>query len=344
MKINYKNYHVFAWTKKQLEKRFSREIIDKYGKILAYLYQNGYDMSCDTLNEIEEQLSMYHWFEDTDDFDEMAAYDGVKPDGTIGKKIVVEELYDIIKETTFVRRDDADNPVVIKTYATSNLEGKGRMIERLVAIFDCDDLEIVAAVKNIENAADIIDRIDYLEEKYDEGLKVISWIKAGELSNIIYSTYIKMSKVKNDEINISKASNINDELYGGIGGYNPTTGEIKCIIGSAVWELKSTRNTSPKAKLKTIAAKILDGDFNERPGDDEGIKFLVRWYAGKENDDEYARRTIVTSLCYGILSLLSLKHNLTLAMDPKNSLKADKIYSEFRKILEYCGIDKEYLL
>lgn len=343
MKIDYKNYHVFTWTKKQLEKKYQKDILDKHEKILAYLYQNGYDVGCDSLEDLEEQLSLYNNFETTEDFQELTS-SGVNIDGEVGKKIVAEELYDIMKDTSFVRREDADNPIVIKMHATSNWSGIGRMIERLLTVFDSGDSEIEAAVNSIENANDIAEKIDSLEEKYDSGLKVISWIKARELSNIIYSAYIKMSKVKTDEINISKASNINDELYGGIGGYNPTIGEIKCIIGSAVWELKSAKSTATKAKLRTIAAKILEDNLTEQPDDDDGIKFLVRWYAGKESDDEYARRVIVTSLCFGILSLLSLKHNLSFLEDPRNSERADAIYSELRKILEYCGINMEYLL
>ena len=344
MKIDYKNYHVFAWTKKQLERKYPKDILDKHEKVLAYLYQNGYDVSCDSLEDIEEQFSLYNNFETVEDFQEMMSHSGVNIDGTVGKKIVAEEFYDIIRDTTFVRREDADNPVIIKTFATSNWSGIGRMIERLLAVFESSDAEIKAAVSSIENVKDIIERIDTLEEKYDSGLKVISWIKARELSNVIYSAYIKMSKVKTDEINISKASNINDEIYGGIGGYNPQTGEIKCIIGSAVWELKAMKNTATKVKMRTVAAKILEDCLTEQPDDDDGIKFLARWYAGKESDDEYARRAIVTSLCFGILSLLSLKHNLSFIADSRNSERADAIYSEFKKILEYCGIEKEYLL
>lgn len=344
MKIDYKNYHVFAWTKKQLEKKYPKDVLDKHEKILAYLYQNGYEVNCDTLEDIEEQLSLYNNFETTDDFQELVSNGSAGVDGSVGKKIVAEELYDIIKDTSFVRREGADNPVAIKTFATSNWSGIGRMVERLLTMFDSEDSEITAAIKSIENSNNIIERIEQLEEKYDDGLKVISWIKARELSDIIYSAYIKLSKVKTDEINISKASNINDEIYGGIGGYNPQTGEIKCIIGSAVWELKAMKNTATKVKMRTVAAKILEDDIAERPDDDDGIKFLARWYAGKESDDEYARRAIVTSLCFGILSLLSLKHNLSFIEDSRNSERADAIYSEFKKILEYCGIEKEYLL
>ena len=346
MIIDYKNYKVFDWTDKQLKKQHSKEVLDKYYKQLAFLFQNGYDMNCETLEEVEEQLKMWDWFKTTENFEEMRCLFG-KPlelDYNIGKKIVSEELYDIIRNTTFVRKEAVDNPAIMKNYANTYWKKIIENLNRLDDLFYCDDLEIAGCLKELQNVNDIKEKIDFIEEKVDKDIKVLTWLKFVELCNIIYSTYIRLSKVKTDHINISKASNLNDELYGGIGGFDPNTGEIKCIIGSAVWELKTVKTTKSMLKIKAIAGSILKDTLKIKEEDDEGILYLERWYNGKEKDDEKARQVVVCSLIWGIIILLELKHNLNFLDDPRNGKRAEKIRYEIQKIMEYCGIDKDYLL
>ena len=344
MIIDYENYKVFNWTDKQLKKQYSKEVLDKYYKQLAFLFQNGYNVNCETLEEIEEQFKMWDYFKTTENFKEMTHLFGeqINSDYNIGKKIVSEELYDIIKNTTFIRKE-VDNPAIIKNYANIYWSKIIENLRRLDDLFWCDDLEIAGCLKELQNINDIKEKIDFVEEKVCKDIKVLSWLKFVELCNVIYSTYIRLSKVKADHINISKASNLNDELYGGIGGFDPNTGEIKCIIGSAVWELKTVKTTKSMLKIKTIAGSILKDTLKTKE-DDEGISYLERWYNGKENDNEKARQVVVCSLIYGIITLLSLKHNLNFLDDPRNEKRADKIRYETQKILDYCGIDKDYLL
>ena len=345
MTIDYESYKVFDWTDKQIKKQYSKEVLDKYYKQLAFLFQNGYNMNCETLEEIEEQFEMWDWFKTTENFEEMRCFFGkpIELDYNIGKKIVSEELYDIIKNTTFVRKE-ADNPAIMKNYANTYWSKIVENLRRLYDLFWCEDLEIAGCLKKeLQNINDIKKKIDFIEEKVCNDIKVITWLKFVELCNIIYSTYIRLSKIKTDHINISKASNLNDEIYGGIGGFDPNTGEIKCIIGSAVWELKTVKTTKSMLKIKTIAGSILK-DTSKTQENDEGISYLERWYNGKENDDEKARQVVVCSLIWGIITLLSLKHNLNFLDDKRNEERADKIRYETQKILDYCGIDKDYLL
>ena len=42
MIIDYESYKVFDWTDKQIKKQYSKEVLDKYYKQLAFLFQNGY--------------------------------------------------------------------------------------------------------------------------------------------------------------------------------------------------------------------------------------------------------------------------------------------------------------
>lgn len=344
MVIDYENYKVFNWTDKQLKKHYSQEILNKYYKQLAFLYQNGYDVNCDTLEEVEEQFFMWDYFNTTENFEEMTKLWEKEPttDNSVGKKIISEELYEIIKASTFLRKE-ADNPAIIKSYATTYWGKIGDCLQMLEDLFFSKDVELVRVFSKLKNTSDVKERILFLKEKYEKEIKVLTWLKIAELNNIIYSTYIRLSKMKTDHINISKVSNLNDEIYGGIGGFNPTTGEIKCVIGSAVWETKTIKSTKTMAKIKTIAKSILMDTIKTRE-DDEGIKYLERWYNGQETDDEKARQVVVCSNLFGILSLLCLKHNFNFLDDPKNSQRGDAIRYEFLKILEYCGIEKEYLL
>jgi hypothetical protein len=342
MRINYENYNVFLWTDKQLKKHYSKEILDKYYKQLAFLFQNGYNMEeCETINEIEEQLEMWNYFKNYEDFEDMKGLYNIESDYSVGRKIFSEELYDIIKFATFSRKE-ADNPILIKGYANTYWNKIGEALNRLDNLFESDDIEIKGVVKELSNQNNIRERLDELFDKYEEEKKILTWIKFAELNNIIYSTYIKLTKLKTDSINVSKASNLNDELYGGIGGFNPNTGEIKCIIGSAVWQLKTIKSTKSIVKIKTVAGYI----FENKPivEDDEGIKYLDKWFKGIEKDDEKARQVVVCSLLHGIITLLCLKHNLNFLKDNKNSKRAEAIYYELGKIMEYCEISKDYLL
>ena len=342
MRINYENYNVFLWTDKQLKKHYSKEILDKYYKQLAFLFQNGYNMEeCETINEIEEQLEMWNYFKNYEDFEDMKGLYNIESDYSVGKKIFSEELYDFIKFATFSRKE-ADNPILIKGYANTYWNKIGEALNRLDNLFESDDIEIKGVVKELSNQNNIRERLDELFDKYEEEKKILTWIKFAELNNIIYSTYIKLTKLKTDSINVSKASNLNDELYGGIGGFNPNTGEIKCIIGSAVWQLKTIKSTKSIVKIKTVAGYI----FENKPivEDDEGIKYLDKWFKGIEKDDEKARQVVVCSLLHGIITLLCLKHNLNFLKDKKNSKRAEAIYYELEKIMEYCEISKDYLL
>ena len=203
MIIDYENYKVFNWTDKQLKKQYSKEILDKYYKQLAFLFQNGYNVNCETLEEIEEQFKMWDWFKTTENFKEMTHLFGeqINSDYNIGKKIVSEELYDIIKNTTFIRKE-VDNPAIIKNYANIYWSKIIENLRRLDDLFWCDDLEIAGCLKKLQNINDIKEKIDFVEEKVCKDIKVLSWLKFVELCNIIYSTYIRLSKVKADHINI----------------------------------------------------------------------------------------------------------------------------------------------
>lgn len=338
--MDYENYKVFTWTDRQIKKQFKKETLDKFYKIIAYLYQNGFKVNCED-SEVDEQLKMWNYFQNDSDLVDLKELTGIESDYTVGTKIMIEELYDIVKNSSFCQKE-ADNPMIIKTYAAGSWKDIVLNTQRIKEFFYCTDSEIVGALKPVKNADDIRKKIDSLEESIGKQIKVLTWIKFSELINNIYSIYIHFGKVKTDQNKISISSNLNDEIYGGIGGFNPNTGEIKCIIGSAVWDVKSCKSAKTMTKIKTIAQTILKENKVEE--DEDAIVFLQRWVNGTQEGDERARQVVVNCLLQGILTLLSLKHNLSLIEDKRNHARADAIKYEFGKIMEYCGVDKDYLL
>lgn len=336
--IDYENYTTFVWTKKQINKQFSKDIIDKYGKIISFLYQNGFDLNCAD-SEIEEQLRLFNFFQEESDLQELKKITNIESDYIVGKKIFIEEIYDIIKENAFLQ-ENMDSPMLIKSKATTHWDDLKKGLERIRNLFYCKDSEIVGILKTLNNLNDIYKRIDFITEKMEQELKVLTWVNFSELAKILYSIYIQIGKIKTDQHKAVISSNLNDELYGGIGGYNPITNEIKCIIGSAVYDVKSCKSGN-KTKIKNIASTI----FKETKvkEDEKEIKFLEKWVKNG-GDDEQAQKIVINCLLNGILTLLTLKHNINFLVDSKNSDRADAIKKEFLAIISYCNIDKEYLI
>lgn len=337
--MDFKDYKTFYWTDKYLRKTYSENILNKYYPIISFLYQNGFYLNCEE-SEIDEQMEFFNCFQSNDDFEDLKGTTNLQSDFEIGKKIIVEELYDILKNTTFCRKETSESPAIIKSFAETYWIKINDSILRIQELFNSKDSEIVGAFKNVENYDDIVRKIGDLQVSLSEGKKVLTWLRFTTLINIIYSLYIKLGKTKTDTIKLSIASNLNDEIYGATGGFNPNTGEIKCIIGSAVWDLKSCKNGN-KTKIKNMAKEILDTPKTE---EDKYMDYLERWYKGHETNDEYAQQIVCGCLLNGILSLLSLKHNLSFLEDIRNSDRADEILYEFRAIAKWCGIDKDYLL
>ena len=116
------------------------------------MFQNGYNVNCETLEEIEEQFKMWDYFKTTENFKEMCHLfeEQIKSDYNIGKKIVSEELYDIIKNTTFIRKE-VDNPAIIKNYANIYWSKIIENLRRLDDLFWCEDLEIAGCLKELQN-------------------------------------------------------------------------------------------------------------------------------------------------------------------------------------------------
>ena len=326
--------YVFIYTKDYLDRKFSKETLDKYFSTLAFLFQNGYNLNFEN-DEVDEQLSLFNYFQTKEDFDELRE---LKPAAISddANKMVAIEFMDIIKKCLFVNKDNV-SPTLMKTIISKYWDEINDIIIRMNEIFDCEDSEIRGVLYQLFNLNDLIKRVNELERGYSKNLKVLTWLNLTSFLKEIYTSYAHISKEEGSR-HYAISENINDELYGSIGSYNPGSKEIKSIIGSAVFDLKTIKNSSSLLKIKQAAKLIIDGDKEENS---EEIEYLINWNNGKETDNDKARKIVINSALYGILSLLCLKYGLNLSDDNLNNLRANKVYDEFNSIIKYCGINKE---
>lgn len=343
--MEFSNYRVYLTTDKIIRKKFSEEVLSKYYKQIGFLYQNGYELNCEN-DEVEEQLAAFDFFKNDNSLEELNSIEDYKSDLSYGRKLISEELYDIIRETTFLKQD-LSSPNLIKICCKNNWEKIKNNVDRIDSLFNSKDSEICGNYNLIPNIEDIQKRILEIKERINKEYLVLTWISTKELVNIIYSIYVRFSKPKNGELRSSIKINLNDEIYGGLGGYNPADGKIKCMAGSAIWDVKSNYSGSTD-KIKITVSRILNGGLSNEH-DDEYIKFLEKWYNTKslqtEENNKKAKQVVINSLLIGIFNLLLLKHEMNLLKnDTRNSLRAKEAINEMKAILRYCCIPNSYLL
>lgn len=341
--MDFKDYKVYYWTDKTIRQKFPQEILDKYYKQICYLYQNGFDLNCKA-EEVEEQLSAWNFFKDEKDLDNLKQSSPTIDDWETGRKIISEELYKIVKETSFIRIETA-TPTLMKIYCKSNWIKIKNAVYDLHCLFNSNDDEIKNNYVLISNLETIREKITELEDKLSKTLYVISWNKFKDLIGTVYSTYIKLSKKRTNEIRSSIKLNLNTELYG-VGGYNINTNEVKCIYGSAIWDIKNNY-TAPISIVKITASKILKENFPYAK-DNKYISFLKEWLKKTkptEEDNDKARKIVVNCLLNGVFDLIMLRNEMNFLSDDKNNVEAaNKSIAELKGILKYCGISKSYLL
>jgi len=330
---------LFQQTDNYLRKTFSSEILEKHYSILGKLYQNGITLEGNSLERITDFLESYQISEDNIDFEKIGK---TSTNGEIGIKIIITEIFEIVKSSTFIRKE-VSNPILAKSFAKRYWETIKNNVDRLRDLFYSKDLEIVEVLSRVRNLEAIKNKIDNISNTIERDCKVVTWITYSELCDLVYSVYIYLTRTKDEPNNISKIANLNEEIYGFADGFNMETGEIKCIYGSAVFDLKDVYLGNNPLKIKSIAGKILS-DYSEQKEEDAEIEYLLNWKNGKETDNEHAKQVVVCSLIYGILTLLELKYNLNYLKENRNEKKRENIIWELTKILNYCNIPKQYLL
>lgn len=328
---------MFIYTEKQLLKKFGKK--NSYFDILATLYQNGFDLNCSE-SEIKEQLELLE-IKNYDDIVRLRKEWKLDSSSEIGKKIIVEELYDIVKLGSFSMKE-MSSTTIIKTYTSSNWNNIICLTNRIKDLFDCRDAEIRKVIVSIDNVDVVFEKLEALENTIEKELKVATWNYFSDLIKLCYKIYIKIGKEKADFHKLTIHSNINEELYSAVGGYNPNTREIKTMVGSAVSNVKACYDGN-ELYMKMSAAEIV----KDLPKDEKDHNMLVlkNWVKSKTGNIEEVKRIIVNCLLNGILNLLIIKHNISLYEDDKRNWdRAEKVKDEFSSIIKWCGIDKEYLM
>lgn len=330
MKINFKKYKVYIYTNKELSKKFTKSTLDKYGKKLAFIYQNGLEMEKCSDEEIEEQFSLFNGLDTYEDFQELFEQFPMqyyKPE--IGEKIIAEEILDISQKC---REAIADEFLVQKLKSETFKDLIRENCDRLVEILESDDYDIKEFLK--DNQFTFIEEL----EKYYEQIEVsnlTAYMQFYKIYQKLFKYYIQITHVKTDAINLTKRSLINDQLYGAAGAYDSVRRVIQACPSSAVSDLrffkKSTLESAmDKARLMLVCKEIVDKDKDL--GD---FQILKDFSKGKTKDIEKVRELAVKCLENGIINLLCFKHNINLLDDERNSKRAAELLSEAESILKY---------
>ena len=184
------DYYIFRYTKEELERKFSKNILNKFLQELAFLYQNGYELNCKE-EEIDEQLSLFNYFQTSSDFEELASINSANHSSN--KRIVAEELFDILKKSVFVNKDQR-SPNTIKECITENWDNVVDAVSKIEYILVCQDLDIKTPVHELTNFTALNNCIEKVKDSIDRNLKVLTWIKFGELVKITLSLHSESLK------------------------------------------------------------------------------------------------------------------------------------------------------
>lgn len=341
MDINYNKYVIFPYTIKRLQKVYSKPVLDKWLDQLAFLFQNGFSFQDSLLGQIDEQMMLYNNFKTYDDFEDLIKTFGKAFDSDleypteIGYKIVDSILELVVTSSAYAAGDVHD----IKFMGEKLKSHINKMVGYLSALFDSDDFEVVRVLKVIKEEG-VEDLIEECEEAFENGLYNVLFVKYQRLYNLVSEMHKKCyrallsSSVKGLQ---ARMGNVNDEIYGSSGGYNPNNSEIKCRNGSLVYELKTLTNKAVaskdlKYKMRVIAEEAIENG--------ETDKMLIAFVGGNDADLDNVRN-ILTDVCIsGISILLSLKHGLTIIEDDAlNMERSKRIAQELSAICKYCGID-----
>jgi hypothetical protein len=363
MLIDYTKMVVFDTTKKYLEKRYSRKVLDKYFSQLAFLYQSGFVLECNSDDETIQQIENFNSFKSDVDFEDLKkAYGNIKVSSAIGDKIITDSLYSILTATKWAVDELS---VINQKKAVSVYDNIIReTVKTLVDIMSCKCDSVEASFTDFQTSYaniynNLVSTIDKVNRYITESKKVMLWNSFVDLRKTVFKMYLlynKLTSGKKNVMSVVKASNLNDEIYGSSGGFNPITGTVKAVNGSAVYELFITHklnldNPVCLTKMKVLAKSILDDadcytHIKTAEFDDDDSKerflYLYNWYKNQQTDNEKARHIIELIELNGILSLLCLKYQLTILTADRLNIGREKgIITEFTKIVNYCNVKVE---
>jgi hypothetical protein len=333
MNIDYKNYKVYLYTKKELEKKFTKSTLTKYGKKLAFLYQNCFEIDRMSDSDIEEQFWLFNGLNTYEDFEELCSTFRLDLYTTlVGSKIVGEEFLNILEA---MRPAISEEFAVQKVKAINSKNIVQETVARIAEITNSSDIDISLFFEEKPFPVKLTELVDEIEELYDNDEDLRAYMRFYELYKGVFQYYIQITHQKTDSINLTKRSLINDQLYGATGGYDSIRRIIKTCPASAVENLRFFKNdpitdVMTKAKFKIICEEIIgkDKDLGE-------FQIVKDFTKGKNVSIEEVKKLVIPCLENGIINLLCLKHNLNLLDDPRNGKRVAALKDEAAEILKY---------
>lgn len=337
MNIDYKNYVVFPYTAGCLSKAYAKSTLDKWGDQLAFLFQNGFSFKDDS--DIDEQMMLFNGFKTYDDFKDLQKSFGQftkNPDPTvIGYKIVDSMIDYILKGSTFAQKTFVN----VKSGGLQLKSIIKRNVDYLDFLFNSDDLEVFK-VNNTLVTSKMRELIDNCLDAYEDEAYGLLLIKYQELYQKVLEIHKTLNRLmlSNSEKGLqARMGNVNDEIYGSSGGFNPNDSSIKCVNGSLVYELKTLadKTQSDSAllyKMIVIAKEAIDNG--------EPAPLLKAFVKGNKNLLSEVRKILIEVDLSGVMVLLGMKHGLNLLDDDSlNNDRAKRIAHEFSAICKYVGLN-----
>ena len=333
-KIDYENYMVFPYTFSYIQKKYSPAVLDKYADQLYMLFQNGFDLTGNLcLESVEEQFWLFNDFQTYDDLNDLKKTTiGENYQPVIGLKIVDSVLQFILKSTSW----GTQNFVNIKDMGDFYRSDMAEALDNLVILCNAPEGEILSALMTLD-MAELYPMIDRCRKEYEAGRNNLLLVYYQKLYLQLLHKHWDITKKflsTNDKGLISRLGNINDEIYGSSGFYNPENGKITAYIGSAVSNLQRLQQSELDADLIGRMSVIAKECKNNGETDRTVLNFLRGDYSNLEKV-----RSILSEITFnGILVLCCLKYGLTLdEFDEQNSNRAGRMMREIKSVCDYSG-------
>src|SRR5574344_1474270 len=214
--IDYEGNTVYPFTKKQLEKFFTPEVLSKHGRELAFLYQNGYEMTERSNEAIEQSLDLFNGLKTYDDFAELvASCGGVDADYEVGDKIIADALYAFVQGTKWAV--DEIPIALVKNALDVHQDEISSYIDLVQGLLTSRDLAITASIglfkKENQSIVDaLLGNISKYEKFSDDDKKVMTYNTFLTIRENVFAMYLLYDKKlsnKKDVMGVSKAGNVN---------------------------------------------------------------------------------------------------------------------------------------
>lgn len=338
MKIDYKKHVIFPYTDYYLQQIYPQESLKLYKDQLALLLQNGFVVSTNSPQQIAEQMQLWNNLETWEDFDELLkCFQFQNNEPTVkGYKMVDSVLRIILKKTAWAKTDFINIRDIGAIYKSTICD----MIDIIEKVFDCEDFEIGKVLDVVFDNEEITEVIDKCFEYIETDKPHLLLVQYQKLYKVLDEAHKKINRacIQSSEKNLTGVvSNVNDEIYGSSGYYLPQPLQIKCVNGSALFELKTLCDKSKSDKDLRIKMLVLAKEYAKNDCEEQTV---VNFAKGKNVDLDIVRQDL-TKLCVsGILYLLCMKHGITLIKgDSLNEKRAEKVCNELSDICNYAKCD-----